>query len=90
MAWDEQGNLRCGNEALYGCEHMKEQGSLAFTGMIARRRGWRIWGQDANCPTCAKPARISRTGSIDQEGLPGFENIPVVAKKSRKADKHIS
>jgi hypothetical protein len=88
MPWDEQGNLRCGNESLYGCRHMTERGTRASTDLLARRRGWRIWGDDANCPECAKPARASRTlGSLDQEGLPGVVFPEIPQGKARKKGK---
>lgn len=92
MAWDEQGSLHCGNEALYGCEPFTERGSQASTDILARRRGWKIWKDQANCPICSKPSRGVRATAVivDQESLPGFDKIEVVPKKSRKREKHTS
>jgi hypothetical protein len=91
MAWDEQGSLHCGNESTYGCEVFAERGSQSATDILARRRGWKIWKDQANCPQCSKPARnVRAAGSLEQEILPGFDAVPVIAKKSRRAERPTS
>jgi hypothetical protein len=92
MAWDEQGNLRCGNETVYGCASFTARGSQAITDARARLHHWKIFGGDAMCPECAKPARTSRTsGSIEQDQLPGivFPEVPKV-KKTRRSKREAS
>lgn len=91
MAWDKQGALHCGNEALYNCPVMSERGSRSSTDIVARRRGWRIWGDQANCPGCSKPGRnLRKSGMIEQDTFP-LDFGQAVSKKSSKAvKKHIS
>lgn len=91
MTWGEDGSLHCGNEALYGCTFLAERGSRGSTDTVARRRGWRIWGDDANCPDCSKPARrTSRTGVIEQEMLELDFGPPAAKKTGKTSKRHIS
>lgn len=91
--WDQQGNLRCSNTEIYGCEMFKERGRRETTDNAARLRGWKIFEGRAHCPECAKPARRIRvTNIIEQDGLPGIE-FPVVGKESKsksKRSRHIA
>jgi hypothetical protein len=89
MAWDEQGALHCGNEHLYQCPVMTERGSQASTDLIARRQGWKIWGDDANCPTCSKPGRnLRKPGELEQEMFPLDFGQPKEKKSRKTARQH--
>lgn len=85
MAWDEDGNLRCGNESLYGCEMFPSRGTRAVTDARARLHHWKVWGDEAHCPQCAKPARnVRKADIIEQEDFGLDFGIPVEKKKSHK------
>ncbi len=89
MAWDEDGNLHCGNEQLYGCEPFPNRGGRGVTDARARLYRWRIWGEDVNCPDCSKSARgARRSGVIVQEGFPLDFGVPVEKKSRKKTREH--
>lgn len=89
--WDQQGNLRCSNAQAFDCQVFKERGSRQTTDNSARLHGWKIFGDRAHCPECAKPARRIRvTSSIEQDGLPGIV-FPAVSKESKsRKSRHIA
>lgn len=86
MSWDVDGNLRCGNEKLYNCEMFPSRGSRATTDARARLHHWKVWGNDAHCPQCAKPARSAkRSGIIEQDDFGLDFGTPVIKASRKKA-----